>query len=437
MRPSVRAGWVALCIPSALGCPGRGVDLDGGAATDAPSSDSNVGTGASADVDASADGTGNQPTSCGDGIVDSDEDCDDGNEIDGDGCNRDCVVSGSELWRAETGTTGCNDITIDAAGSICFQTHEPTAVSCFDGADGTLAWSVGYDELPDAFLGPLGRRTGPGVFVWQGFSDGALRLQQREDDAQVSWDETFALGPTDEYFTFSAALDTEDGFAAAIIVGLGGSPETRRLDLIRVSVNGELELLETAATGIHEYDATAVAPDGSIALGGNHSVASYAADASLRWAVDLPASEDATDVAVTPDGRVHATVTIALPSAPSRTVVRTFTSQGALANEWEHGPGDVPSAAGVLLSQLEVDPSGNLVVAALVYEPTEHIHVAKYTADGNLSWQRSLAAERPLSFCGLAVDPDGATVLGMKWPYPDPSTRSGYRSDHTLVRLAP
>lgn len=35
---------------------------------------------------------------CGDGRVDADEACDDGDAIDGNGCNTDCVVSGSELW---------------------------------------------------------------------------------------------------------------------------------------------------------------------------------------------------------------------------------------------------------------------------------------------------------------------------------------------------
>jgi cysteine-rich repeat protein len=41
----------------------------------------------------------NEPTArCGDGTIDDDEVCDDGNERDGDGCNRDCLRSGSVLW---------------------------------------------------------------------------------------------------------------------------------------------------------------------------------------------------------------------------------------------------------------------------------------------------------------------------------------------------
>lgn len=50
-----------------------------------------------ADDDASA-----QPgVMCGDSVVAGDEECDDGNAVDGDGCNVDCVVSGSIRWTLE------------------------------------------------------------------------------------------------------------------------------------------------------------------------------------------------------------------------------------------------------------------------------------------------------------------------------------------------
>lgn len=42
--------------------------------------------------------TGDTPASCGDGMPDADEACDDGNRVDADGCNNDCTISGSVLW---------------------------------------------------------------------------------------------------------------------------------------------------------------------------------------------------------------------------------------------------------------------------------------------------------------------------------------------------
>ncbi len=38
-----------------------------------------------------------QPTTCGDGILDPDERCDDGNNVDGDGCSADCTVEAEPI----------------------------------------------------------------------------------------------------------------------------------------------------------------------------------------------------------------------------------------------------------------------------------------------------------------------------------------------------
>lgn len=49
------------------------------------------------------DGPGSE---CTDGVVDEGEVCDDGNDIDGDGCNNDCQSSGSVVWQRALGGTG-------------------------------------------------------------------------------------------------------------------------------------------------------------------------------------------------------------------------------------------------------------------------------------------------------------------------------------------
>ncbi len=60
---------------------------------------------------------------CGDGVVDDPEQCDDGNQIDGDGCNQDCLPSGQLLWEAtQPGGVGLTDegvgCEVDGTGSI-------------------------------------------------------------------------------------------------------------------------------------------------------------------------------------------------------------------------------------------------------------------------------------------------------------------------------
>ncbi|MBC8073388.1 MAG: hypothetical protein IAG13_34025, partial [Deltaproteobacteria bacterium] len=53
-----------------------------------------------AETSASADSGSDTTTGegCGNGVVDGPELCDDGDGIDGNGCNNDCAPSGRELW---------------------------------------------------------------------------------------------------------------------------------------------------------------------------------------------------------------------------------------------------------------------------------------------------------------------------------------------------
>ncbi|MDC0717549.1 hypothetical protein [Nannocystis bainbridge] len=50
--------------------------------------------------------TGDPEPACGDGHTDAGEICDDGNAVDGDGCNVDCDISGRLLWERLSGATG-------------------------------------------------------------------------------------------------------------------------------------------------------------------------------------------------------------------------------------------------------------------------------------------------------------------------------------------
>ena len=69
-------------------------------------------------ADCSAAGPG-----CGDGEVNGPEPCDDGNAVDGDGCNVDCVISGSELWTRgyageDAGNARARGAAVDASGNV-------------------------------------------------------------------------------------------------------------------------------------------------------------------------------------------------------------------------------------------------------------------------------------------------------------------------------
>src|SRR5688572_21462761 len=93
---------------------------------------------------------------CGDGLQGADEACDDGNAIDGDGCNADCRPSGAVLWSTTAGgglaltdeALGC---AVDEMGTIYvagFMTitklDEDVWVRSY-AADGAVGWTQQFD----------------------------------------------------------------------------------------------------------------------------------------------------------------------------------------------------------------------------------------------------------------------------------------------------
>lgn len=106
----------------------------------------------------SSDTTDGVPASCGDGMVDEGEQCDDGNDVQGDGCNVDCVESGAQRWEllydAPAGLSDCGyDVAVNAAGAIAVagdatspdgDTFDILAIGV--NSDGSLAWDMIYDS---------------------------------------------------------------------------------------------------------------------------------------------------------------------------------------------------------------------------------------------------------------------------------------------------
>ncbi|MFO0631629.1 MAG: hypothetical protein U0168_02125 [Nannocystaceae bacterium] len=124
--------------------------------TMADSSTGDDASGSSTDGSGSTTGT---PASCGDGVVDEGEACDDANRVQGDGCNNDCVESGTIRWEllfdAPAGGSDCgHDIAANAAGTIAVSGEASTAdQESYDilvlsiAPDGSVTWSDVYDSI--------------------------------------------------------------------------------------------------------------------------------------------------------------------------------------------------------------------------------------------------------------------------------------------------
>ncbi|MBK6918844.1 MAG: hypothetical protein IPH07_15740 [Deltaproteobacteria bacterium] len=108
---------------------------------------------------------------CGDGVLDADEPCDDGNELDADGCNRDCTPSGEVQWvhaeptvgrlRGVAGDAAGNTVAVGYSGDFIYG-QALAAVRGLD-ADGLLAFSTDEDAGDDASFSDV-RLAGDGTY---------------------------------------------------------------------------------------------------------------------------------------------------------------------------------------------------------------------------------------------------------------------------------
>jgi cysteine-rich repeat protein len=141
--------WAAVC--------GLGVSL-GSCGDDGPAAgtETETSTGAASSTGGSADSTGDPNDPCGNGVIDGFEACDDGNRVNGDGCNADCTPSGQLRWAVTfdgmAGVDCAEGVAADSEGNVIAAGFTTTAMAGEDlwirklGLDGNPLWTGGGDE---------------------------------------------------------------------------------------------------------------------------------------------------------------------------------------------------------------------------------------------------------------------------------------------------
>lgn len=126
-----------------------------GSGDDAGPGPGDEGDGDGETADGGTDTGGKQAPACLDGALDPGEDCDDGNDIDGDGCNRDCTLSGQLLWEYEFPERMVTKVGFDADSEVTAGLHRynfsEVAVARY-APDGEQLWQV---EVAGVSLGDL------------------------------------------------------------------------------------------------------------------------------------------------------------------------------------------------------------------------------------------------------------------------------------------
>ncbi len=394
---------------------------------------------------------------CGDGQTEAAfEQCDDGDAIDGNGCNVDCIVSGSMMWEVTKTTIGSSsfdeglDVAALADGTIRMgQRSEPTAstqriiITDYD-ANGTE-----LDEHTFVNGAPAALNMG----IWSMDASGGYLLSYAGITVGPSTDpDNIEARDAGHLIDWSAELHS----ASDIVRRPGGGG----VYTDRESVLDPPQWFVVDPTGVATYTSPAdeaifhgtVAPDGddavyiagAVDIGGfQPTLTRFDTDGAMQWRefYDLPDGGNLTDwtnsaMAVGSDGRVALANDVG-GSNDNVVLVSVFADDGSLL--WDtfyahEGTDDVTT-----IRDIAVDSLGNVIVVGTVRTGPfnswdSDALVIKYDASGTLLWSQTFSGDVVMGSehaRGVSIlDDDSIVVTGAREDIED-------APDAWLVRLAP
>jgi cysteine-rich repeat protein len=318
--------------------------------------------------------------------------CDDGNLVQGDGCNNDCQLSAQTLW------TDTYD-------------HEL-------GNDQALA----VDTDSAANIAIAGR-------VVSGTTVSAL-VRKYDPDGGLIWERIENAGMGNDY-GYGVAVDTQDNVIAAgrvTVTGEGGNVWVRKYD----SQGNELwtRTFDGGAGSTDEANAVAAGPDDTLVVVGRSWTAvtsydiwvrKYDADGGVLWTRthdEQQGDDTARGVAIDQNsGAVAVVGQVWRAGVGSDIWVRKYTADGS--EQWTqsaNGDDSNDTARGVAINE-----SGDIVVTGNVWVQDEaaNVWVRAYDTDGNTQWTETfnnMADNSNDAGRGVDIDSSGAIIVaGSSW----------------------
>ena len=363
---------------------------------------------------------------CGDGVSNGEEACDDGDDESGDGCNIDCVVSGTVLWELEYdsaahGADGAWGIAVDSSDNVIVVGTESTAgfarawIRSLD-SDGNTSWTqiyssaagnfayydVAVDPDDDILAGGSGPVTGQGTnaLVRKYDSDGGTLvtesylddvLNQTLGGVAADGDGYFAEIGTDDNDIFLRRLDTNGNeMWTRIVNGVGTDGG------IKVAIDGEGNILALGRISQPE--------------GNRVWTRKYDSNGSTLWT--RIAAEDGNqvaprDIAVDSAGNVIVTAYFGTGGAYG-TFVRKYDGSGD--EQWT----DDGTGAGIELFDVyavTTDSADNVIVTGVGGDSNADIPMLKYDADGTVLWGQLLTDDAAYNVGHAVTVDNGDNIL--------------------------
>lgn len=400
-----------------------------------PANSGGDGEGSTADGSASSDdhtggGPGAGGPSCGDGVIDPGESCDDrGATL---SCNEYCRVPGSLLQ--ETTGPGCGgkhvrgdangDVVVHGYGCITGTNVLSVQLTRLD-ARGDVLWTQAWTDPETSYASGQGLAldAAGNAFVVGTARDGNITgsepgyawTRKHAADGTLMWMDVHVRpdGRPSEAFDVAA-----DGDGHALVAGATYDfAWLRKLD-----ADGELvwALEQPLENGLPHTTHVASNEAGTIALAMNRQpadlgwvtgVTAYAGDGAAVWDVTLDHLVGGRDLpsalALASDGTLAVVGEFESPTSHENTVfVHTLTGDGATAWSWEH---DTPADdCGVA-----IDGSGSVFALWTdAGDDGETLVLARFAPDGALAWRSTIAGPGDIGLtCGVGLDADQNPVV--------------------------
>lgn len=333
--------------------------------------------------------TGDTPASCGDAMLDEGEACDDGNDVDADGCNVDCTVSGSVLWfHSQAGGAGQGEeafgIAVDAEGRAYVAGEMWNAASLDFWVRQYSDDALGWTRIYDGFAGNDGARAvalrGAGLYV------AGYRMVPGQDN---------------DIWLRSFALDGTAGWEVGYNDALSGSNVGQG---VAVDPGGNVIVVGNESVG----DPLAPQADGW--------VREHTAGGSAVWTVGyggaVGGNDSARAVATDANGRVAVVGFETVAGQGTDVWIRVYDTNGGM--QWTATYANL-NALDDEATAVAFDGDGNVVVAGFELDPVIpwRLWLSKYDPAGMPLWTRTwdgdtLEGARAL---GVAVDDTGDIVV--------------------------
>jgi cysteine-rich repeat protein len=425
---SVNAG-VALVVVFALlgvGCADDG-GTTGASASTSTSTSTSGGSEASTTDASSSSMTGESSTTavgpvCGDGAVDAGEECDDGNSMDGDGCNNDCMPSGRELWvhlesppviasvAAIASKMSERGEVVVVGGFVDEGTGNDAWLARVDPKTGAMLWSKRFDFDADERVHGL-TIVGDEVIAagTQRGADRDVLLFGASDAGELGWHEVL-VSVGEDYATAIATVGN-----GAVATGLVTTEGGVQIWAQRVEAGGALGWTRTYPwVTVTLYPlGPGVAGFSDRAVIANSRKTDVVSEALI--ALDLGGAELWTTVLDEVPGTIQAAapamsggIFTASKIVPNGLAVRSFAADGA--SVW----GSI-DCAGLNGRGVAEGPDGTIAVIGLAEGSTDDIRLCKLSSSAKLMWERTLDSGGDDYGYAVAVLSDGTVLAGGDW----------------------